>query len=62
MQNEAGALLQSAVQLCFHMKGGLTYTEAIDLCPMEREVFARFLDSHYEAERKMLQNARGGKR
>jgi hypothetical protein len=55
MQREAEAMLNSAVELAFHMKGGLTYEEALDLCPAERDIITRFLERHYEAEKKAVQ-------
>jgi hypothetical protein len=62
MQSESARLIDQAVDLAFHMKGGLTYTEAFDLTHTERLIVARYIERHYENERKAMDRASGKQR
>jgi hypothetical protein len=49
---EAKALRQEAMRFCWHMRGGLTYKEAMELCRQEREIIAELIKENIETTKK----------
>ena len=49
---ESKALKHEALKFCWYMRGGLTYTEAMELSKQEREIIAKIIEDNLEATKK----------
>ena len=49
---ESKALKNEALKFCWYMRGGLTYTEAMNLSKEEREIIAKIIEDNLEATKK----------
>jgi len=49
---ESKALKNEALKFCWYMRGGLTYTEAMELSKEEREIIAKIIEDNLEATKK----------
>jgi hypothetical protein len=49
---ESKALKTEALKFCWYMRGGLTYTEAMDLSKAEREIVAKIVEDNIETTKK----------
>ena len=52
MEKEAGAIREEALKMCWYMRGGLTYEEAMNLSPKEREAIGRIVKENLETTKK----------
>ena len=52
LEKESKALKQEALKFCWFMRGGLTYTEAMNLSGEERKLIAEIIDSNIETTKK----------
>jgi hypothetical protein len=52
MEKEAGAIREEALKMCWYMRGGLTYEEAMNLSPKERETIGRIVKENLETTKK----------
>ena len=50
--NESKALKEEALRLCWHMRGGLTYTEAMQIGLVERKIIGELIKEHIETTKK----------
>lgn len=48
LDKETRALKKELLDLCWYMRGGLTYTEALDLSLTEREIITEITKEHLE--------------
>lgn len=48
MENETKAIKQEALKMCWYMRGGLSYTESMDLSFTEREIIGKIIKEHIE--------------
>ena len=49
---ESKALKNEALKFCWYMRGGLTYTEAMELGKEEREIISKIVEDNLEATKK----------
>lgn len=49
---ESKAIKEEALRLTWYMRGGISYTEAIGLSPIERELVSKIIDSNIKATEK----------
>lgn len=52
MENEAKAIKENALKLSWYMRGGITYTDILNLAPYEREVIVKLVESNMETTKK----------
>ena len=52
MDREAAAIKKDALAMCWHMRGGLTYAEAMHLSDAERRIIADMVKDHMETTKK----------
>lgn len=49
---ESKAIREEALRMTWYMRGGISYTEAIGLSPIERELVSKIIDSNIKATEK----------
>lgn len=52
MEKETTAIKQEALKLCWHMRGGLTYDQALQLSQNERKIIGDIIKEHMETTKK----------
>ena len=52
MDREADAVKNDTLKICWFMRGGLTYTEAMQLSPRERELIGKLVKENLETTKK----------
>lgn len=52
MDQEAKAIREEALKMCWYMRGGLTYDEAMQLGTQEREIIGRLIKDNLETTKK----------
>jgi hypothetical protein len=51
-EKEVRALKSEALKMCWHMRGGLTYDEAVLLSQNEREIISNMVKEHMDTTKK----------
>jgi hypothetical protein len=52
LEKESKALKKEIIQLCWYMRGSITYTEAMELSPFEREIVIKLVKDNLETTKK----------
>ena len=52
MDQESKQIRDEALKMCWYMRGGLTYTEAMNLGYQEREIIGRLIKDNLETTKK----------
>lgn len=52
MDREAQDIRNETLKMCWYMRGGLTYTEAMNLAPSERRAIGEIVKENLEATKK----------
>lgn len=52
MEREADSFRNEALKMCWYMRGGLTYTEAMNLSHREREMIGSLVKENLETTKK----------
>jgi hypothetical protein len=52
MEKEATSIREEAIKMCWYMRGGLTYSEAMNLGFQEREIIGRLIKDNLETTKK----------
>jgi hypothetical protein len=52
MEQEATSLRSEALKMCWYMRGGITYNEAMQLSFNEREIIGRLVKENLETTKK----------
>ena len=52
MEKETQAIKQEALKLCWHMRGGLTYEQALQLSQSERIIISDIIKENLETTKK----------
>ena len=52
MEKDCGTIRDEALKMCWYMRGGLTYTEAMNLSHGEREIIGRLIKENLETTKK----------
>jgi hypothetical protein len=52
MEKECGTIRDEALKMCWYMRGGLTYVEAMNLSHGEREIIGRLIKENLETTKK----------
>ena len=52
MEREAKDIRKDTLNMCWHMRGGISYTEAMMLSPFERTSIANLIKDHFETTKK----------
>jgi hypothetical protein len=52
MEKEAAAIKSDVLSMCWHMRGGLTYSEAMQLGESERRAVGALIKEHMDTTKK----------
>ena len=52
MEKDVGAIKEESLRLTWYMRGGLTYTEAMQLSPEERKTISKIVKDNMETTKK----------
>jgi hypothetical protein len=52
MDREAESIRDEALKMCWYMRGGITYNEAMNLSHQEREIIGRIVKENLETTKK----------
>ena len=52
MEKDVGAIREESLRLTWYMRGGLTYTEAMQLSPEERSTVSKIVKDNMETTKK----------
>lgn len=52
MEKEANGIRKNALEMTWHMRGGLTYDQAMSLSDAEREIINKIVKDHMETTKK----------
>ena len=52
MEKEANDIRNDSFKICWFMRGGLTYTEAMNISPKEREMIGKLVKENLETTKK----------
>jgi len=52
MEQEANAIKNDCLKVCWYMRGGITYTEAMQLSPNERDIIGKIVKENLETTKK----------
>jgi hypothetical protein len=52
MEKECGTIRDEALKMCWYMRGGFTYVEAMNLSHGEREIIGRLIKENLETTKK----------
>lgn len=52
MEKEANAIREEALKMCWFMRGGLTYEQAMNLSPRERESVGKIVKENLDTTKK----------
>jgi hypothetical protein len=52
LEKESKALKREIMQLCWYMRGSISYTEAMELAPSEREIIVKLIKDNLETAKK----------
>jgi hypothetical protein len=52
MEREANNIRNDCLKVCWYMRGGLTYTEAMLLSPGERDIIGKIVKENLETTKK----------
>lgn len=52
MDQESKQIRDDALKMCWYMRGGLTYTEAMNLSSQERDIISRLIKENLETTKK----------
>ena len=52
LEKESKALKREIMQLCWYMRGSISYTEAMELAPSEREIIVKLIKENLETAKK----------
>ncbi len=55
LERQAKALKEEIVRICWWMRGSVTYTEAYQLSPLDRELIGKLISENLEASKKVGQ-------
>jgi hypothetical protein len=52
MEKEAKLIREEALKMCWYMRGGITYVDAMNLSSMERELVSSLIKENLETTKK----------
>jgi hypothetical protein len=52
LEKESKALKKEVLQLCWYMRGSVSYSEAMELSPSEREIIVKIVKDNLETAKK----------
>lgn len=52
MEKEANSIREEALKMCWYMRGGLTYNEAMNLSQSERTMIGKLIKENLETTKK----------
>jgi len=52
MEQEAKLIRDESLKMCWYMRGGMTYTEAMNLSHHEREIVSKIIKENLETTKK----------
>jgi hypothetical protein len=52
LEKESKALKKEILQLCWYMRGSVSYSEAMELSPSEREIIVKIVKDNLETAKK----------
>jgi len=51
-EKEVKSIKKNILEMCWHMRGGLTYTEGMNMSVTERQIIAKMVEDHMETTKK----------
>jgi hypothetical protein len=51
-ESDIKKIKSNILQMCWHMRGGVTYTEAMNMSVTERNLIAKIVEEHMETTKK----------
>ena len=51
-EKEVKSIKKNILEMCWHMRGGVTYTEAMNMSVTERNLIAKIVEEHMETTKK----------
>ena len=51
-EREVKGIKQNILKMCWYMRGGITYSEAMDMSIAERELIAKIIEDNLETTKK----------
>lgn len=55
LERQAKALKEEVIRICWWMRGSISYTEAHQLGPQDRELIAKLITENFESSKKVGQ-------
>lgn len=52
MEKEAASIRQETIKMCWFMRGGITYNQALYLSPSERDTISKLIKENLETTKK----------
>lgn len=52
MEKEAAGIRQETIKMCWFMRGGITYDQALHLSPSERDTISKLVKDNLETTKK----------
>lgn len=52
LEGQSNKIISSCIEMVYFMRGAIQYSEFMELTPMERKLFASFLEKRMETEGK----------
>lgn len=54
LRKDTEAIEQSVIELVYHMKGGITWTEAWEISPEDRNRIIKYINKVYETQESVI--------
>lgn len=51
-EKDVKSIKNNLLQMCWHMRGGVTYSEAMEMSVTERNIIAKMVEDHMETTKK----------
>jgi hypothetical protein len=52
MEKETLIIKENAIRMAWHMRGGVTYEDILNMCTTERNVISKLMEDNYETTKK----------
>jgi hypothetical protein len=52
MEKETLGIKENAIRMAWHMRGGVTYEDILNMCTDERNVISKLMEDNYETTKK----------
>lgn len=52
MEKEANLIREEAIKMCWYMRGGISYNDALNLSPKEKDAISRLIKENLDTTKK----------